>query len=134
MYYVYSTATCPINYSVYSKNSSNDLGVVQKRPNGKPLTVTINGGHGVANKHFVTPRGAVTQVSDEDMEILLNDKNFKRHVDAGFMSYEKKEVAPEKKAKDMADKDGSAPLTPKDFEEGENSSQETPVYKKKKGE
>ena len=131
MFYVYSTATCPIVYAVYEQNTNKDLGVIKKRPDGTKIAITINGGHGVANKHFVTPRGAVTSVSDEDMEILLQDKLFKKHMDAGFMSYEKKEVSPEKKADTMAEKDGSAPLTPADFEEGEASSKETKVYKKK---
>lgn len=133
MYYVYSTATCPISYSVYVKNASTDLGVIQKRPNGKPLTVVINGGHGVANKFFVTPRGAVTQVSDEDMEILLQDKNFKRHMDAGFMSYEQKLVETEKKADEMAEKDRSAPITPEDYIESDSIDEDVKVYKKKKG-
>ena len=131
MHYVYSTATCPIDYVVYVKNSSNDLGVVQKHANGKQMRVTIKGGHGVANKNLFTPRGVVTEVSDEEMQLLLEDKMFKRHMDAGFMSYEKKNVAPEKKADSMAEKDGSAPLTPKDFEESDNSTSENKIYKKK---
>lgn len=131
MYYVYSTATCPIDYVVYVKNTSNDLGVVQKHPNGKQMRVTIKGGHGVANKNLVTPRGVVTEVSDEDMQLLLEDKIFQRHMKAGFMSYDKKNVDPEKKAASMEDKDGSAPLTPKDFEESENSTSENKIYKKK---
>jgi len=131
MFYVYSTATCPIDYVVYRKNSSNDLGVIEKHPNGKPMRVTIKGGHGVANKNLVTPRGVVTQVSDEDMQLLLDDAIFQRHMKAGFMSYDKKNVDPEKKAASMEDKDGSAPLTPKDFEESENSTAENKIYKKK---
>ena len=131
MYYVYSTATCSGTYAVYEQNSSKDLGIIKKRPDGTKIAIVINGGHGVANKHFVTPRGVVTKVSDEDMEILLADQGFQRHMKAGFLSYEKKEVAPEKKAESMAQKDGSAPLTPADFEEGEASSKETKVYKKK---
>lgn len=131
MFYVYSTATCPISYVVYESNTSSDLGVIKKRPDGTKISITIKGGHGVANKHFVTPRGVVTQVSDEDMEILLQDKSFTKHMNAGFMSYEKKEVSPDKKAASMAEKDGSAPLTPSDFDEAEASSNETKVYKKK---
>lgn len=131
MYYVYSTATCPIKYVNYVNNSSQDLGVVQKHPNGKPMAVVIKGGHGVANKNLVTPRGVVTEVTDEEMDQLLQDVAFKRHMEAGFMSYDKKNVDPEKKAAAMSDKDGSAPLTPKDFEEGENSTPDNKVYKKK---
>lgn len=131
MFYVYSTATCPISYVSYQGNSSHDLGVIQKRPDGSKMAVTINGGHGVASKNLITPKGVVTEVSDEDMDFLLNDRLFKKHMEAGFMSYDKKEVSPEKKAKDMAEKDGSAPLVPSDFEEADISSKETKVYKKK---
>jgi hypothetical protein len=131
MFYVYSTATCPIDYVVYRKNTSNDLGVIEKHPNGKPMRVSIKGGHGLANKNIVTPRGVATQVSDEDMQLLLDDKLFQRHMKAGFMSYDKKNVDPEKKAASMEDKDGSAPLTPQDFEESDNSTNDNKIYKKK---
>lgn len=131
MFYVYSTATCPISYVSYVQNSSNDLGVIKKRADGSKIAVTINGGHGVANKHLVTPKGVVTEVSDEDMEFLLQDRLFQKHMKAGFMAYDKKEIAPAKKAKDMTDKDKSAPLVPSDFEEAEASTGDTKVYKKK---
>ena len=131
MFYVYSTATCPISYVSYQGNNSTDLGVIQKRADGTNMAVTVNGGHGVATKHLVTPKGVVTEVSDDDMDFLLQDRLFKKHMNAGFMSYDKKEVAASKKALDMAEKDGSAPLVPSDFEEGEASSKETKVYKKK---
>lgn len=131
MFYVYSTATCPISYVSYLGNASTDIGVIQKRADGSKMAVTINGGHGVATKHLVTPRGVVTEVSDEEMDFLLQDRLFKKHMNAGFMSYDKKEVSPAKKAADMASKDGSAPLVPSDFEEGEASTKETKVYKKK---
>ena len=131
MFYVYSTATCPIAYAVYEDNKNTDLGVIKKRTDGSPIKIIINGGHGVANKHFVTPKGVCTIVNDQDMEILLEDRLFKKHMNAGFMSYDKKEVSTEKKAANMARKDRSAPLTPDDFDEGEASSSETKVYKKK---
>ncbi len=125
MNYVYSTATCGTFYCFYKNNSEKDLGIVAHK-------VEIKGGHGVSTpKTCITPRGVVTIVSDEDMEFLLKNDSFLKHVKKGFISYDKKEVNPEKKAKDMAEKDGSAPLTPSDFATGENSSTETKVYKKK---
>ncbi len=131
MHYVYSTITNDTSYPMYIENNSKDLGIIKKRPDGTRMTVIIKGGHGVANKHMFTPRGVVTQVTDEEMEYLLQNVNFKRHMKAGFVTYEKKEVAPEKKILEMAAKDGSAPLTDKDFEEGENSTTENKIYKKK---
>lgn len=109
MFYVYSTLTCDNFYVLYAKNESKDISVAQKK-------ILIRGGHGVATKHFVTPQGVLTQISDEDMEILQKDIHFQNHVKKGFIKFEKKKSEPEKVAQDMAQKDGSAPLTPKDFE------------------
>jgi hypothetical protein len=131
MYYVYSTATCGCDYVQYQDNGSKDLGVIKKRPNGKPWVVSINGGHGVATKHMWTPKGVVTQVSDEDMEFLLSTPSFNRHMKAGFLTYDKKNVAPEKKAAMMEDGDGSKPLTPADFIPGENGGDDTKTYRTK---
>lgn len=131
-YYIYSTATCGAWYTLYEENSSKDI-AMPKKVNGKICQVEIKGGHGVATKHLVTPRGVVTKVSDEEFELLQQNKSFQKHVQDGFLSFDKKEIAPEKKAADMADKDGSAPITPQDFEEGENSSDSAKTYKKRKG-
>lgn len=130
-YYVYSTATCSGSYCVYEENSPNDIAVLKHWPDGEPMKVTIQGGHGVSDKHFFTPKGVCTKVSDREMDLLLNNKPFLRHVEKGFMSYDKKKIAPEKKARDMADKDKSAPLTPSDFAKGQNSDGNTTTYARK---
>lgn len=132
MQYVYSTATCGGTYCLYgpAKNSEGHS-VARKK-------VIIKGGHKVATpyKNFNniavhTPMGVVTSVSDEDMEFLLKNKSFQRHVAAGFLSYDKKNVAPEIKIKNMAPEDGSSPLTPADYDVGDNSTDEAPIYKAK---
>ena len=125
MNYVYSTATCSSLYCFHKKTSDKDLAVIEHQ-------IEIKGGHGVATpKHCITPRGVVTPVSDSDLELLMQNDSFIKHMKAGFLTVDKKEVAPEKKIKDMAQKDGSAPLTPSDFVSGENSSSDTKVYKRK---
>lgn len=132
MHYVYSTATCPISYVQYAPSSDNES---EKRSRGGQShnrvvrKVTIQGGHGVANKVLFTPKGVATQVSDEDFEFLMNNESFKTHMARGYMTIDKKKIEPEKKARNMADKDGSAPLTPKDFEKGENDTGDLRVYK-----
>lgn len=131
MYYVYSTATCSGCYPIYEETGNKDLSVIKKRPDGTPISILIHGGHGVADKFMYTPRGVATKVSDEDMEILLAHPMFLKHMKAGYMSYEKKNVDPEKKAASMKEKDGSYPLTPSDFEESENSTRDNKIYKKK---
>ena len=131
MPYVYSTATNSGTYVEYENNSSHDISIPKRFTNGKPMKVTIKGGHGLANKHFVTPQGVVTTVTDEEMEMLLRNKSFLRHVHLGFISCDKKKVAPEKKAVNMNQKDGSAPLTPADYVETENSERGNRIYKVK---
>ena len=130
-FYVYSTATNSGTYVEYEKNMASDIAIPKKWPDGKPMRVTIKGGHGVANKHMFTPRGVVTKVDDREMEWLLTNPAFKRHMDKGFITYDKKNIAPEKKARDMEQKDGSAPLTPGDYEETENSHPGHRIYKAK---
>lgn len=129
MHYVYSTASCSTAFVKYKdkpepekrRNSIGHNEILKK--------VIIKGGHGISDKHFFTPFGVVTQVSDEDMDFLLQNESFKRAVNLGFMSYDKKRIDPEKKARNMEIKDGSSPLTPKDFEKGENDSDDLRIYK-----
>lgn len=123
MPFVYSTATNSGTYVQYAPDTDNSKG------HSVPLRkVTIQGGHGVATKNLITPKGVATQVTDDELEFLLNDANFQRHVKAGFMTYDKKKVDPEKRAANMAKGDNSAPLTPADFKEGEHSSLESRIY------
>jgi len=130
-FYVYSTGTCSGIYTLYENTDPNSLPIVKRRPDGSHIKITIQGGHGVSNKHFITPRGVMTKVSDDDMNILLENKSFQRHVKAGFITYDKKNVAPEKKAASMKEKDGSAPLTPQDFVESDLSTGDNKIYKAK---
>ena len=132
MHYVYSTATCPISYVKYKSPPESEK--LDKRGasaghNQIIKKVTISGGHGVNTKHLFTPMGVVTQVSDEDMEFLLENESFRRHVDAGYMTYDKRKSDPAKKAANMSEKDGSSPLTPKDFQKGENSDGDLRIYR-----
>lgn len=132
MHYVYSTATCPISYVQYAAPSDNEnaKGYRGGTSHNRVLKkVTIEGGHGVANKVLFTPKGVATQVSDDDFEFLMKNESFQTHMKRGYMTVDKKKIEPEKRAKNMADRDGSAPLTPKDFEKGENHSEDLRVYK-----
>lgn len=130
MPYVYSTATCPISYVKYEDPIQGEKKDRASSGYNKILhKVTINGGHGVSNKYFETPMGVATHVSEDDLDFLLQDEHFQMHKRDGFVSHDKKKVDPSKKAANMALKDGSAPLTPKDFEKGENDSDDLRVYK-----
>lgn len=130
--YVYSTATNSITYVEYEKNASNELAIAKKWPDGTPMRVTIKGGHGVATVlHCITPRGVITQIKDHEMEWLLTNPSFKKHIAKGYMTYDKKKVNPEKKARDMENKDGSSPITPSDYVQSEHSTPGNIIYKMK---
>lgn len=124
MPFVYSTATNSGTYIKYKSDHSKGHGhseVLKK--------VTIQGGHGVATKALVTPKGVVTKVTQEELDFLMENESFKRHLKAGFMAVDSKKVDPADKAANMAPADNSAPLTPADFEKGENSTEETKIFK-----
>ena len=56
---------------------------------------------------------------------------FRDQVKAGFLVVDKKLGDTAKKADSMAARDGSSPLTPADFEKGEHSTNQSPIYKPK---
>ena len=124
MFYVFSTLTCDTNYCIYGNQTNRDVAIAKKK-------ILIHGGHGVANKHVYTPMGVMTEVSEEDMKLLEADVHFQNHVKDGFIKVEKKKADTAKVAADMEQKDGSAPLTPQDYEEGDRA--EAKSYKVKKG-
>ena len=82
-------------------------------------TILIKGGANVMDKHtMTTPNGVVTEISDADWEVLKDHTAFKRHMERGFMEVMKEEKkARETSKKKSGKKDGSAQLTPKDFED-----------------
>lgn len=111
-FYVYSTLTADNAYAVYAHNPNQDLPVIER-------SILVKGGNGVATKHLVTPRGVVTEISDDDMELLEKDYHFQEHKRLGFITVEKKEIPVEKAIKNMAPKDKSAPKTPADYKKGD---------------
>lgn len=125
MPYIYSTLTCDNTFAIFAP-----------KPDPKALSrivrkITILGGHGMKNpKGLDTPQGVVTKVSDEDLAALENMVSFKQQVQAGFLVVDKKQTDPAKKVANMNPKDGSAPVTPKDFEKSTEAGDDLPTYKK----
>lgn len=80
-------------------------------------SVLINGGAGVINKKTMeTPKGIITEVSEEDLKFLKTQSLFNEKVKNGSLEI----VESEKKAKESSKKgkkDKGAQLTAKDFEE-----------------
>lgn len=99
MAYVFSTLTAPVAFTAWQDGT-------------QLKSVTIAGGAGVSTKHFITPRGVSTQVSDEDLDHLEKDSSFAELVKNGFLTVEKKDANADKVASDMNSRDKSAPATP----------------------
>jgi len=121
-FYVFSTLTTDVVYTGWVKGNS-DLPVLEKQ-------VLIKGGSNVADKRLFTPLGIMTEVSEEELEVLENDQVFQLHKQNGFIKVEKKKADPERVAGDMKTKDQSAPLTPNDFEDPEGIQVSTGAGKK----
>jgi hypothetical protein len=126
MPYIYSTLTCDNFYPVFAdKSNPQALSVIKKK-------ILVKGGHGVATYRGIqTPQGIVTVVSEEDLAILEAHPAFKKHRAAGFVTVDKKDVKPEIMAKNMEPKDGSAQITPDDFEQTEYEKGVTTLKSKK---
>lgn len=108
MPYIYSTLAADTGYAVYAKTNS-DLPILEK-------TIFIKGGAGVANKNIITPRGVMTEVSQEELALLQDHPVFKMHQENGYVSIDAKAHAVEKVVADMKGRDVSAPLVPEDYD------------------
>lgn len=104
---ILSTLTGAQDYVFYDC-SSNAVNKVCK-------TIHIEGGSNLANKNLVTPQGVVTEISDDDCELLKTHPIFKLHFDNGFVKIVDSEKETEKAKQDLQKEDLSAPLTPSSY-------------------
>ena len=108
--YVFSTLTANQKYPTWVKVSGRDLPVMQGY-------VLIRGGANLPPKTLVTPRGVMTKITDEEYGRLRESPGFKQHLENGFLSVEDKPHDIDEVVADLKEKDTSAPMTPKDFED-----------------
>jgi hypothetical protein len=111
-YFVHSTLTQSRKYHQWSRPADPHMS-----PEIIGTPVTIRGGANVATfpdsrygRH--TPSGIATEVSEEQMDYLNGCPMFKKHMDKGFITVTTSKESPEKVARDLEKRDGSAPLTP----------------------
>ena len=98
------------NY-VYS-TLANDQRYVERGTNRTVVaSVLVAGKANVPNRHMLTPRGVSTQVSDEQLAILRDNKVFKLHEKNGFVTVDSRKADPDKVAKSMSNNDPSRPDT-----------------------
>lgn len=109
-HYIVSTASAPMKYVVYEQGKGNT-------PKAKQM-IRIEGYANVANKLTLsTPNCAITEISDEEWELLQKNSSFAKHVQDHFMFHT--EVADARKAvADMEKKDNSAQIRDDEFAQG----------------
>ena len=97
--YIHSTASQDMNYPIYAGGTD--------RPQ-KVKEIIIKGRANVVDPRTLdTPTGAVTEVSDADLELLKKSSAFQRHVARGFTRVMNES---ELNTKDMQKRDNSAQL------------------------
>ena len=117
MPHIVSTLTNDQNYTDWSRPEQTGkvarLNVVQRQ-------ILIKGKANVITKALVTPEGVLTSVSEEELEALKKIRAFQEHIKLGHLKILAREASPDKVAKDMTDRDQSAPLNEAkgDFKKG----------------
>lgn len=107
--YVYSTLSADVAYTNHA-DGGGDM------PIALP-PVLVKGGAGIANDRFFTPRGVVTEVTEEQAEYLRANPIFRMHEKNGFVQVSEASTDPEKAAADMQGRDKSAPVVPEELKE-----------------
>ena len=105
--YIHSTASQDMNYPIFAGGTD--------RPQ-KIKDIIIKGRANVVDpRTLVTPTGAVTEISDADLELLKKSAAFQRHVARGFMRVMQES---ELNTADMQKKDNSAQLQDSEYSQG----------------
>lgn len=109
-YSVYCTISSDVEYTFWGTSQE-----------GQALTpvrmIRINGKANLPNKTLLTPRGAVTAVTDEEIDALNAHPVFQQHKRNGFVTIEKRGTDVDKVVSDMVPRDEASPLEPGDFDE-----------------
>lgn len=105
-YYIYSTLSTDMKYAEYRDPVAGETVAIISR------SVFIAGKANVADKHFVTPRGVMTKITDDEFAMLSKMPLFNLHKDNGYISFEKKSTDVDKVVVNMKPRDVSAPITP----------------------
>ena len=111
-HYIVSTASAPMQYCIYENGKGNNPKIKCK--------IRIDGYANVANKYTLqTSNCAVTEISDEEWEMLRNNSSFKDHMAKHFM-FHTEVNDPKKAVVDMKAKDNSAQINDPEFAMGKD--------------
>ena len=109
--YVYSTMTASVTYCAWRKGGGDVPSIAQ--------SVTINGGSNVVDKFIRTPRGVMTEITQDQLDIMEQDGVYQIHKSKGFITIDANLHDVEKVvAGNMESADASAQLTPNDLVDG----------------
>lgn len=119
MPHIVSTLTNGVDFTGY-RSDTKDLNIPTR-------TVTVKGGHRVADKNIFTPEGVVTQVTEDELEFLERHKSFQHFVDKHHMKVINRGTPnAEKVAADLKnDGDGSEQRTPGFYKKAADSIEES---------
>ena len=108
MAFILSTLSAPVEYTIYSKDLAGDQPTVNRVID----KVVIDGYANMANKHFVTEKSVLTEVTDAQLELLKANKVFQMHVNNGYLKIVETKT---NDTSNMEEVDKSAPLTPEKY-------------------
>lgn len=125
-FYIASTLSSSVEYAGYTESGNETPSISH--------SVTIAGGANVAGKHFITPSGVITAVSEEDAKFLAAHPLFQLHMKNGFITpLDSKPDDIDNVAADMTTRDESAPLVDNDYvDAGSNTATRVGANIKKK--
>ena len=109
MAFILSTLSAPVEYTIYSNDLAGNQHPTVNRVIDK---VVIDGYANMANKHFVTNKSVLTEVTDEQLELLKMNKVFQMHVNNGYLKIVETKT---EDTSNMEEFDKSAPLTPEKY-------------------
>ena len=106
--YVLSKLTGAQEYNFYAENTAEGVNQVT-------CSIHINGGANLADKHFITPDGVITEITEEQAARLKTHPVFKQHEANGYIKIVNTQKEAEEAKKDTEEGDNSSPLTPKKY-------------------
>lgn len=94
-----------------------DVYDTSKAPYRMTRSVLVKGRSNVRDPHtLVMPEGVITELEDVDAAVIANDPLYLAYERNGMMKLVNSKAGARSAKGDLADKDGAAQLTPKDFE------------------
>lgn len=102
--------------SKLSFNQTFDVYACGNAPRSRVKRVVVKGRSNVRDPNtLIMPEGVITEVSDEDAEIIAKHPLYKQYEQNGMMKLTTSKVGARSAKSDLAEKDGAAQLTEDDY-------------------